>query len=145
MYCKTATDMDEETQFRVATVRVGTPSAICLLSALAYYDVTDTIPNKTWIMVPNSKRSKHRDLKLFRSRAPAWDEGIDNRDGYAITTAERTIADSLAYRTQLGTQIAVEALRRAVAAKITTLGTIMDMAVRLGTAHRIRPYIEALL
>lgn len=137
-------DISDEDQFRAATLRVGSPSAVCLVSALFHYQLTDTIPKKTWIMVPISKRTIYRDLRLLRTRNPEWNVCVEKRDGYAITTVERTIVDCLNYRAKIGTQIGIEALRRAISSKKTTLGKIMDMAVKLGLVHRIRPYIEAL-
>lgn len=137
-------DLTEEDQFRIAVLRVGTPSAICLISALSYHGLTDTIPRKTWIMVPASKRSIYSDLQLFRTRNPKWQVGTEKHEGYSITNVERTVVDALCLRARIGTQIATEALRRAVQSKKTSLGKIMDMGKRLGVAHRIRPYIEAL-
>jgi len=144
MYRAAQADVSEEDQFRVASLRVGKPSAICLVSALAHHHLTDTIPKKTWIMVPISKRTTARDLKVFRTRNPDWEIGIEERDGYAITSVERTLVDCLMYRTRVGTRIGVEGLRRALESKQTTLGKVMDMAVKLKSDHRIRPYIEAL-
>lgn len=137
-------DVSDEDQFRIATLRVAKPSAICLISALAHYNLTDLIPKKTWIMVPLSKRTIYRDLKVFRTRNPDWQIGIEVQDGYSITTVERTIVDCLSYRAKVGTRVGIEGLRRAIAAKKTTFGKVMDMAVKLGVAHRIRAYIEAL-
>ena len=144
VYRATQADYSEEDQYRVATLKVGQPSAICLLSALAHYGLTDAIPKKTWIMVPEAKRSRYEGLKAVRARDPRWQVGVEERDGYAMTTLERTVVDAICARTRVGTQIAAESLRRAVQSKKTTLGKIMDMANRLGVAHRVRPYIEAL-
>ena len=144
VYCVSKGDISEEDQYRVASLRVGSPSAICLVSALSHHGLTDTIPRKTWIMVPVSKRSKYPDLKLLRTRNPEWQVGIEKHDGYSVTSLERTIVDAICARVRIGTQIATEALRKAVQSKKTTLGKIMDVAKRLGVVHRIRPYIEAL-
>lgn len=144
VYRASKTDISEEDQFRIASLRVGTPSAICLVSALSQYGLTDTIPKKTWIMVPASKRTRYSDLKLLRTRNPEWQVGIEKREGYSITTLERTIVDALCARARIGTQIATEALRKAIQSKKTTLGKIMDAAKQLGVVHRVRPYVEAL-
>ncbi len=137
-------DISEEEQCRIATLRVGTPSAICLVSALSYHHLTDTIPKKTWIMVPGNKRTVDRALKLFRARNPHWKIGIEKHDGYSVTTIERTLVDCLTHRSRLGTQIGIDALRKATASKKTTLGKILEMAGHLGVSHRILSYIEAL-
>lgn len=144
VYRATHEDISEEDQFRIATLRVGTPSAICLVSALSFYGLVDSIPKRTWIMVPVSKRTKYSDLKLLRTRNPNWLIGIEKHQGYAITALERSVVDVLCARTRVGTQIGIEALRKAVQSKKTTLGKLMDMAVKLDVSHRVRPYIEAL-
>lgn len=144
VYRSSKSDLSEEDQCRVATLRVGSPSAICLVSALSHYGLTDTIPRKTWIMVPDSKRTIYADLKLLRTRNPKWRVGIEKRDGYSITTLERTIVDALCARARIGSQFGTAALRTAVQSKKTTLGKIMDTAKLLNVVHRIRPYIEAL-
>jgi len=137
-------DYNEEDQYRVATLVVGTPSAICLISALAHYDLTDIIPKKTWIMVPNTKRSQCSNLKLQRQRTPQWNIGINTCDGYDITSIERTVVDAICAKNKIGTQVAVEALRRSTQSKKTNLSKIMAMAKQLGVLHRVLPYIEAL-
>ena len=70
-------DLTDDELFRSATKRVGKPSAICLLSALSFYGLTDTIAKKTWVMVPLTKRTSFSDLRLFRARNPLWNIGID--------------------------------------------------------------------
>lgn len=145
IYRLVQSDISEEDDYRSATLRVGTPSTICLLSALVYYNLTDTIPKKTWIMVPTAKRTAYKDVKVFRKRNPQWEIGIEKQEGYWVTSLERTIVECLMYRSLLGSQMGLEALKRAVADKKTTLGKIMDMATKLKVSHRIQAYVEALI
>jgi predicted transcriptional regulator of viral defense system len=144
VYTPKGRDYSEEDQFRVATLIVGEPSAICLISALSYYDLTDIIPKKTWIMVPDTKRSQLPGLKVQRHRSPDWNIGIEMHDGYSMTSVERTIVEAICNRAKIGTQVSVEALRKSVQTKQTTLSKIMNMAKQLGVLHRVLPYIEAL-
>ena len=137
-------DLAEEEQYRISTLRVGVPSAICLISALSYYHLTDVIPKKTWIMVSDSKRTSDTTIKLFRSRNPQWKIGIHKKEGYAITSIERTIVDCLTQRSKIGTNTAISALKIAIENKQTTLHKILEMAKSLDVLHRILPYIEAL-
>lgn len=44
VYRVPAMDINEEDSFRTATLITGPVSAICLLSALCYYNLTDEIP-----------------------------------------------------------------------------------------------------
>jgi predicted transcriptional regulator of viral defense system len=144
IYRVSGIDISEEDQFRMATLRVRPPSAICLISALSYYHLTDIIPKKTWIMVPANKRTSDPGLKLYRTRNPNWDVGIEKHRGYAITTVERTLVECLTQRSRLGTPIGLEALRLATKSKATTLSKVVDIAKELKLLHRIFPYIEAL-
>ena len=88
IYRTTSDDLTEVDQYQIAILLVGLPAAICLVSALSHYGLTDTIPKKTWTMVPISKRSKYPELKLLRTRNPHWNVGIEKHDGYSITTLE---------------------------------------------------------
>lgn len=136
-------ETDEE-MYRVATFRCGTPSAICLLSALEYYHLTDQIPKQIWVLVPAPKRIVSKDLKLIRSRDPRWGIGIRKNEHYWITTLERTLIDSLLFKKLIGSQVALEAIKKAVTQKKTRLGDLYDMAKKMRVEHRIRPTIEAL-
>jgi len=144
IYRRTKDDISEEDQYRSATLRVGSPSAVCLVSALAHHGLTDSIPKKTWMMVTNTKRTNFADIKVFRARSPKWKIGIEKCDGYSITKIERTIVDCLVQREKLGIQIGITALRNAISSRKSNLGKILDTAIKLGVAHRVRPYIEAL-
>ncbi|MFH1223093.1 MAG: type IV toxin-antitoxin system AbiEi family antitoxin domain-containing protein, partial [Pseudomonadota bacterium] len=74
-----------EDNFITATVVLGKPCAVCLLSALEYYGVTDHIAKKAWMMVPLVKRTSVTSIKLFRKKNPRWDVGIENKKLYSIT------------------------------------------------------------
>lgn len=137
-------DRTEEEEYRMTTLIVGKPSAVCLLSALSYHHLTDIIPKKIWMMVPVQKRTQHSALRLLRTNHPHWKIGILKEEGYWVTNLERTIIDSLVYKKLLGTQIGIEALRKTVKENRTTLGKVLDTAVRLKVEHRIIAYIEAL-
>lgn len=135
--------MDEE-RYRVASLRCDLPSAICLISALEHHHLTDHISRHVWVLVPASKRSTIRELRLLRSRNPHWNIGIHKTKNYWITTPERTIVDCLIHRRRIGSQIAIDALKRAVTQKKVKLGGVLNMAKKMKVEHRILPYIEAL-
>lgn len=135
--------MDEE-RYRIASLRCGLPSAICLVSALEYHHLTDHISKHVWVLVPSSKRTSLKELRLLRSREPQWDIGIKKTQKYWITTPERTIVDCLIHRRLIGNQVALEALKKAISQKKVKPGNVLDMAKKMGVEHRVLPYIEAL-
>lgn len=137
-------DNGEEAQYHMATLRCGLPSSICLLTALECYHVTDQISKQVWILVPEYKRVSSKDLRLVRSRNPQWKIGIQKMKGYSITTLERTLIDCLLYKKIIGTSVAIESIKNAIAQKKVKLGDIYDMAKKMKVEHRIYSYIEAL-
>jgi len=137
-------DSTGEDSYQMATLRCGQPSAICLLSAMEHYHVTDQISKQIWVLVPATKRVAAKDLKLIRSRDPMWDIGISKTKGYWITTLPRTLVEGLLYKRLIGHRVAIAALKQALAQRKVNLGQVVDMANKLGVAHRIRPIIEAL-
>jgi predicted transcriptional regulator of viral defense system len=138
------TDYSEEDQFRSACLRMGKPSAICLISALSFYHLIDSIPNRVWVMVPYEKKTQYSDIKVLRVRTPRWKVGISTADAYRITSLERSIIDAFVHKRVIGSQIGIEALKTAVRQKKTSFGKILEVAKTLEVDHRIRPYIEAL-
>lgn len=137
-------DYTEEDRFRIATLQAGPKSAVCLISALSIYGLTDNRHSKVWIMLPREKITRAKDLKIVRPREPQWNIGIEKHEGYSITTVERTIVDCFIYRAKLGSTYGVKALRDAVERKQTTLKKVMEMAIDLGAKQQLIPYIEAL-
>lgn len=135
---------NSEDTYRAAVLRCGSPSAICLMSALEHHHLTDQITKQTWILVPESKRILSKDLRLIRSRNPQWTIGIQKADGYWMTGIERTLIDCLICRKLVGSQVAIAAIKQALAQKKVKLGVLYDMAKKMGVDHRIRPTIEAL-
>lgn len=131
--------------FSLATARVGPPCAICLLSALEYYHLTDEISSQVWLLVPKTKRSVHEDLRLVRVSRPQWKVGIEKHQGFWITSLERTLVDAVVNTRYLGKMLGIEALKQALAEQRTTLEKVTQMASKLGVFNRIQPVIEVLL
>jgi predicted transcriptional regulator of viral defense system len=144
VYQLASADIGDENQFRAATKRIRGQSSVCTLSALAYYNLTDEIPKQVWLMVDAGRKSSLKDVRLFRTRKPHWNIGIEAADGFKITTVERTIVDCLSYQHKFG-NLGVDALKRALKDKKTNLSKIVDMAERLGVGHKIAPFIRVLI
>ena len=136
--------LDEENIFESAWIRAGNPACVCLISALAHYGLTDLIGKKVWVMVPDSRRRNYSDLKLLRVRSPQWNIGIKKNPRYWITNLERTLVDSFIYKHQIGVQIALQGVRKAIQRKKSNLDKIFEMGKALGVKHKILPYLEAL-
>lgn len=137
-------DVSESELFRRAIKKIGEPSAVCLLSALSYYHLTDIIPDRVWLMVPAKTRTTSKNIRLYRARDPQWQIGVIVEDGYSITSVERTLVDSLTSKSILPVRIGLDALKRAVSEKQTSISKVINMSKSLGVLHRIIPYVDAL-
>lgn len=143
-YRDVALTHDPEADYQMATSLIGKPSAICLLSALAYHELTDTIPKKVWILVPQKTRSRSKQLKLVRRRNPYWKVGIAEEKNYSVTNIERTIVESILLHRLIGKNEALQGLKRALRNKKTTIQKIYNVARQLDAESKVQPYLEAL-
>ncbi len=132
-------------QFRDALQLVGHHSAICLTSALSYYRLTDIVVTKPWILVDHTTTSRSKIIQLFRKRNPMWDIGIEDIDGIRITSVERTIVESIAYRNTLTGYEGIYALRKAIFQHKVNLQDLMKIARQLGYTKRVDSVLEAYL
>ena len=90
---------------------------ICLISALALYNLTEEIPREHWVAVPNASKApkrpktrivRMRNMSLGRTTMKVGDQKV------AIFNRERTIVDAFRYLTK---EIAVKALKESLKAK----------------------------
>lgn len=98
----------------IACVKHG---VICLISALALYELTDEVPRKHWIAVPHKTRHRgNKFVKIVRFRNIELGRTSIKKNGISlpIFDRERTILDSFRY---LGVETALKALRLALEKK----------------------------
>lgn len=143
-YRDTALMHDPEADYYMASKAVGNPSAICLISALVYYQLTDAIPKQVWVLVPQEVRRRHPRLRLVRKRDPQWKIGINQEKGYSITSLERSIVESLVLHRLIGKNEALGALKRALKSKKTTIQKLYSVARAMGEESKVQAYLEAL-
>lgn len=94
-------------------------ATICLTSALAHHDLTDTIPSVLHVAIPRGARIPATDAPIdwHLFHAATFDLGRTTITipGSSMTiglySAERSIADAFRLRDQLGYELGIEALR----------------------------------
>jgi predicted transcriptional regulator of viral defense system len=145
IYRFTNSDFSDEQLFQLATKKIDSKSAVALLSALSYYDLTDIIPKAVWLLVPYQKRTISKNIKLYRAQDPKWDIGIISENGFSITSIERSIVDSITHAKVIPVKVGLDALKVALSQKKTKLSKIIDMSVALGVQEKVIPQIEILV
>lgn len=145
IYKEVNDDYDKSMPLVDALSCLKSPSAVCLLSALEFYNLTDQIPKKIWVMLPANRKSSQPGIKIFRTRNPMWDKGISNLNGLYITNVERTLIDCLLNKKMLGLSVVMSSLKVALHLKKTDLSKIIRLSKDMGVYHRIEATIEVLL
>jgi predicted transcriptional regulator of viral defense system len=101
----------------LVTVSLRFPNAvICLISALAYHDITTQIPHAVSLAVPRSSRIPSLDyppIQVHRFSNEAYNSGIEEHliDGtpVRIYSSEKTLVDCFKFRNKIGMDVALEA------------------------------------
>lgn len=144
----------------LAVVAALVPSGvICLVSALAFHELTDTIPAKVWIAIRPKDRKpavEHPPVQVVRFSTEMLGVDVEQHiiDGVSVpvTTPARTVVDLFRYRQRQGPRfksspglnLAIEGLRELLRQRRATPAEIARIAERLGVWKAMRPYVEAL-
>ncbi|MCX8999420.1 type IV toxin-antitoxin system AbiEi family antitoxin domain-containing protein [Rhizobiaceae bacterium BDR2-2] len=124
---------------------------VCLVSALAFHQLTDQLPRQVWIAIGQKDWAPKLDgapVRLVRFTARLLTEGVESHtvEGVPVKVfgVAKTIADCFRYRNKIGLSVAIEGLQEALRQRKTTPGEIVRQAERGAIATVIRPYLEAL-
>lgn len=137
----------------LVTVALRVPrGVICLVSALAFHELTTQIPHEVSLAIARGAeppRIEHPPVRIFWFSGRAFTAGVETHsvDGVPVRvySAAKTVADCFKYRNKLGIDTAVEALRLYLRKKRRSLDELMQHA-RLCRVERVmRPYLEAQL
>jgi predicted transcriptional regulator of viral defense system len=137
----------------LVTVAAKVPSGvICLVSALAYHEITTQIPHEVHVALPRGAeppRLQHPPLRAFWFTGKAFTEGIEPHevDGMRLRvySPEKTLADCFKYRNKLGLDVFLEALKLYLAQKRPRIDQVTKYAAMCRVERLMRPYLEALL
>ncbi len=125
---------------------------ICLVSALAYHEITTQIPHEVYVALERgteAPRLSHPPIRIFWFSGQAFTHGIQTHkiDGVPVRiySLEKTIADCFKYRNKIGLDTAIEALKLYREKKGFKSEELMQLARACRVEKVIRPYLEALL
>jgi predicted transcriptional regulator of viral defense system len=125
---------------------------ICLASALDWHGLTTQLPQAVWLMIAHKDRPPANPparLNVVRASGDALTAGIMTVqiDGVTVrlTNPAKTVADCFKYRSRVGLDVAIEALRDGLTARAFTPDAFMEMAAIDRVARVARPYLEAMV
>jgi predicted transcriptional regulator of viral defense system len=147
------TDQEQISDPDLVIVAKRVPQAvICLVSALAYHEITTQIPHAVSIALPKGSETPRVDyppISVHRFSETALKEGVEVHqiDGVSVNIycPEKTLADCFKFRNKLGMDIVLEALKFYKARKKFDLEKLIKYARVCRVEKIMRPYLEATL
>jgi predicted transcriptional regulator of viral defense system len=123
---------------------------ICLISALSFHRLTTQIPHQVWLAIDQKAwppRLDYPPIRLVRFSGEALTAGIEEHlvEGVRLRvySVAKTIADLFKFRSKVGLDVAMEALRDGLKAHRTTRDEIMRYARICRVANVMKPYMES--
>jgi len=123
----------------------------CLLTALQIHEITTQAPFDVWIAIANKAHPPKLDyppLRVVRFSQASLQEGVESHqvDGISInvTSVAKTVADCFKFRSKVGLDVALEALREAMRSKRATADELWRHAKMNRVSGVMRPYMEAM-
>jgi predicted transcriptional regulator of viral defense system len=125
---------------------------ICLVSALAFHELTTQIPHAVDVALHNRAerpRLNYPPLRIFWFSGPAWSEGVETHQvddiSVRIYGPEKSVADSFKYRRKIGLDVALEALKLYRQRSGFDVSELLHYARICRVEEVMKPYLEALL
>jgi predicted transcriptional regulator of viral defense system len=136
----------------LAQVAARVPQGVvCLTSALQFHGLTTASPWRVHLMLPRGARPPkidHPPLSVVYASSDAYRAGIEEQivEGVPVkvTSVAKTVADCFKYRSRVGLDVALEALKQTLQEQRATRAEIRQMAQICRVENVMRPYIEAL-
>jgi predicted transcriptional regulator of viral defense system len=145
-------DLDPIGNPDLVTVAARIPQGVlCLISALAFHELTTQVPHVIDIALERGSRKPRLDYpptRFFWFSGPAFHEGITTRRLDSISVRvygpEKTIVDCFRYRSEVGMDVVLEALRLWREQRPRKLDTLLRYARMRRVERNLRPYLQGL-
>jgi len=125
---------------------------VCLVSALAFYELTTQIPHSVDLALESGStrpRLTFPPVRVFWFSGAAWNQGVEQHelDGTKVPIygPEKSVADAFKFRRRLGIDLAIEALKAYRMRPDFNVNKLLHYARICRVEQVISPYLEALL
>ena len=126
-------------------------AVICLSSALRFHELTTENPFEVWIALKRGSwkpRTTYPPIRAVHFSGAAFEFGITKRsteDGsIRVYSPAKTVADCFKFKSKVGTDVAIQALREAIRQRKATMDELWKAARVCRVANVMRPYMESL-
>jgi predicted transcriptional regulator of viral defense system len=151
LYALPTTDLTEFQTYAEACTRFPR-GTLCLLSALRFHELTTQNPFEVWMAFDNrwgSPTDERIALRRVNMSGRSLSEGVETHlvAGVAVRVygVPKTIADCFKYRSSIGLDVALEALKESWTAKKLDLNLLANYARACRVQKVMQPYLEMLV
>jgi predicted transcriptional regulator of viral defense system len=151
LYALPTADLTEFQTYAEACTRFPR-GTLCLLSALRFHELTTQKPFEVWMAFDNrwgSPSDERIALQQVNMSGRSLSEGVETHlvAGVAVRVygVSKTIADCFKYRSSIGLDVALEALKEAWTAKKLDLNLLAHYAHVCRVQKVMQPYLEMLV
>jgi len=145
----TTFDVEEEL---INVSKIVQHGVICLVSALAYYELTTYTPGEYTIAVRrnyNIKLPDYPPIKLYYFSDKYYMDGVEkidiNGNIIKIYNIEKTICDCLRYEDKIGKDIIIESIKEYVKRRDKNISKLMNYSAKAKVKDIVQKYIEVLV
>ena len=149
LYVLTGADVTEHHTLVEAARRVP-HGVVCLLSALRFHDLTTQDPFDVWLAIEGKARRPEPEsipLRVVYMSGDAFTGGVEAHELEGVEVrvygAAKTVADCFKYRSRVGLDVAIEALRDYRRSRAFDADALWHFAQVCRVSTVIRPYLEA--
>jgi predicted transcriptional regulator of viral defense system len=124
---------------------------VCLISALAFHELTDEVPHEVSIALRSGAATPRIDrppVRVFHFSDLAYRLEIERHviEGVELKvySPAKSIVDAFRFRNRIGEDVAIKALSTALRARRVRPGPLLELAGRLRARAVMEPYLKAL-
>jgi len=151
LYVAAVEEMTENHSFAEVARRVP-GGVICLLSALRFHGLTTQMPADVWLAISlKARRPKAASVTIrpVHVSGAALTEGVEEHDiekvRVRVYSPAKTVADCFKFRSKVGLDVALEALRDCWRQRKATADQLWHYAQVCRVSRVMRPYLEGLV
>lgn len=151
LYVLPNSDVSEHHSLAEASKRVP-KGVVCLLSALRFHELTTQAPFEVWLAIGEKAwrpRVDYPPLRIVRFSSIALESGVDEHQIEGVTvpvfSPAKTVADCFKFRSKVGLDVAIEALRECWQSRRCTMDELWQYAKVCRVHNVMRPYLESIV
>lgn len=125
---------------------------VCLISALAFHEITTQIPHFVYVAIPKSSHKPsiiYPPMRYFWFSEKLLTQGVEEHivDGCKIRIfdIEKTLIDCIKFRNKIGKDIVIEALKMYWQGKTVNLEKLLKYAKEFRVEKILKPILETIV